>query len=493
MSKAETNKNSVKQRIWVGLAAGLYPFLHFYSNNFNIADSWVQFAFLVSLCLLLPVALALLIPWAFSFGPLKKLQKYSLTAVNFVVFICLLSLMIFHFKNVLLAGLLLGGGLLSLVLYRFLNKIIVLQFLLAAMSLFTLVPRLFFLLNYDDSWKEITENIDAVQFKKTPNIYMIQPDGYANFSELRKPPYSHDDTRFEDYLIGKGFTNYPGARSNYFNTLTSNTSAFAMMHHYYGNVNRKNQKTQDAMEDIVGENNTLRILKNNDYTTHLFTDNSFFLLNRKRRSFDHCNISNSELPFYKLGRLKGVDILADLSESLEDMPKGPNFIFIERTVPGHIKTAKMGSAGAEKEREKWLGSLERADDWLMSLIDLIDSHDKDALIIIMADHGGSVGLEYSAELKERTLNATETMSVFSVLLSIKWPDNDVPNHLEFKSNVNVFRNLFFYLSGDPLLLKSYQPDKSFIYNLEHGPLEVYQCIDENGNYGYKKLEDPGAD
>ncbi len=472
-----------------GLAAGLYPFLHFYSNNYNIADSWVQFGFLVSLCLLLPVALTFLAPGILSFGPLKKLQKYSVAAVNFVVFICLLSLMIFHFKNMLLAGLLLGGGLLSFVLYRFLNKIVLLQFLLAAMSLFMMVPRLMFLFSYDDSWKEISENIDAVRFKKTPNIYMIQPDGYANFSVLREPPYSYDDTGFEDYLTDKGFTHYPKARSNYYNTLTSNTSAFAMKHHYYGNINRKNQKAQDAMEDIVGANNALRILKNNNYTTHLFTDNSFFLLNRKRKAFDHCNISNSELPIYRLGGLKGVDILADLSESLKDMPDGPNFVFIERTVPGHIKTAKMGSAGAEKEREKWLQSLERADDWLMKLIDMIDQHDKDALIIIMADHGGSVGLEYSAELKERTLNDWESMSVFSVMMSIKWPDNNVPQGLEFKSNVNLFRNLFYHLSGDDLFMKSYQSDKSFIYNLADGPLQVYEVFDENGNYGYKKLED----
>ncbi|MEM7185191.1 MAG: hypothetical protein AAF466_00925 [Bacteroidota bacterium] len=488
MNKKETNTISVPMRIKAGLAAGLYPFLHFYSNNFNIADSWVQFGFMVSLCLLLPVAIALVLPKIFELGPLKKLKKYSLTAFNLVFFICLLSLMIFHFKNMMLGGLLLAGGLLSLVAYRHLGKIVLLQFLLAVMSLFTLVPRLAFVLTYDDSWKEIAENLDEVTFKETPNIYVIQPDGYANFSVLRKPPYSNLDTTFEDYLVEKGFTNYRDTRSNYFNTLTSNTSAFAMKHHYYGNVNRKNEKTQDAMEDIVGDNAALRILKNNNYTTHLFTDNSFFLLNRKRKAYDHCNIANSDLPMYRLGGLPGIDIIADLTESHKNEPEGPNFYFIERTVPGHIKTAKMGSAGAEKEREKWLASLERANDWLTQLIDLIDAHDPDALIVIMADHGGSVGLEYSAELKERTLNAEETLSVFSVITSIKWPDNEVPEGLQIKTNVNLFRNLFYHLSGNSLLMKSYQPDKTFVYNLEEGPLQVYECIDENGKYGYKKLD-----
>jgi len=488
LDQKEVKNSSVKKRIWVGLAAGLYPFLHYYSNNFNIADSWVQFGFLFALCIALPIGIALILPSIFNFGPLKKLKKYSLTTFNFIFFVCLLSLLIFHFKNTLFVGLLLGVGLLSLFLYRYLSKIIILQFLLAAMSLFTLVPRLFFLFNYDDSWKEISENVDLVKFEETPNIYMIQPDGYANFSELRKPPYSHEDMRFENYLTDHGFVNYPNFRSNYFNTLTSNTSAFAMKHHYYGNVNRTNEKTQDAMEDIVGDNNTLRILKNNDYTTHLFTDNSFFLLNRKLKAYDFCNIPNSKLPFYKLGGLKGVDIISDLATALETQPEGPNFYFIERTVPGHIKNSKVGSGGIEKERVKYLESVERADDWLIQLLDLIQKKEPNALIIIMADHGGSVGLEYSSVLKERQLNALETSSVFSVLLSIKWSNGEVPEGIPFKSNVNLFRNLFVHLSKDSLLMKSYQADKTFIYNLEHGPMEVYECIDENGNYGYKKFE-----
>ena len=98
------------------------------------------------------------------------------------------------------------------------------------------------------------------------------------------------------------------------------------------------------------------------------------------------------------------------------------------------------------------------------------------------------GLEYSSELKERMLNEAETASVFSVLMSIKWPEGQTPENLNFKSNVNLFRNVFYHLSDDPLLMKSYQADKSYLYNLESGQMEVYQCIDENGKYGYIKVD-----
>lgn len=488
MNQEEIKKPTLKTRIWTGLAAGLYPLLHYYSNNFNIADSWPQIIFLVTLCLVIPVGIALVLPSLFSLGPLKKLQKYALTAFNFLYFTILLSLLIFHFKNMLLAAILGGIGILSLVLYRFLSKVVMLQLLLAVMSLVTLVPKLFFVFKYDDTWKNITENVGEVKLKTTPNIYMIQPDGYANFSELRKASYNDLDTTFENWLVDEGFTNYPNFRSNYFNTLTSNSSAFAMKHHYYGNINRNNEKTQDAMRDIVGENNVLTILNNNGYNTHLFTDNSFFLLNRKLKAYDYCNIPESKLPYYKLGKLSNVDILSDFKNKLEEKPEGPNFFFIEKITPGHIKNLKMGSGGIEREREKYLLGIQQANQWLTSLIELINAHDDNALIIIMADHGGSVGLEYSSELKERTLNEAETASVFSVLLSIKWPEGLAPENLNFKTNVNLFRNVFYHLSDDPIVMKSYQADKSYLYNLANDTMEVYQCIDENGKYGYIKVD-----
>lgn len=472
----------------IGLAAGLYPFLHYYSNNFNIADSWEQISFLVALCLLLPMALAIIVPLVFRFGWLERFQKQALTVFNLVGFTLLLSLLIFHFKNMLLLGILVAIGLLSLVVYRFLSKIVLIQLLLAVMSLVTFIPKLIFVATYDDSWKEIAEDLGAVQFKKTPNIYVIQPDGYANFSELRRPAYNDQDTSFENWLTAEGFVNYPDFRSNYFNTLTSNSSAFAMKHHFYGNINPNNEKTQDAMEDIVGTNNVLTILNNNGYTTHLFTDNSFFLLNRKLKAYDYCNISKSDLPYYKLGKLKDVDVLAEFQAKLAEKSKGPNFFFIEKITPGHIKNLKMGSGGIERERKKYLMGIQQANEWLTALITSINEHDDNALIVIMADHGGSVGLEYSSELKERTLNEAETASVFSALMSVKWPDNEVPTDLTFKSNINTFRNLFYYLSEDPVLMKSYQPDISYLYNLASGSMQIYQCIDENGNYGYVKVD-----
>jgi len=488
LNRKKEEKDSLKKRIWVSLAAGLYPFLHYYSNNFNIADSWQQFVFLFALCILAPLGIVFVLPYIFRSGWLKKLQPYYLTAFNFLYFTGLLGLLIFHFRKGIFALILLGVGLLSLVLYRFLTKIIILQFLMTIMSLFTIVPRLFFIFSYDDGWTKVSENIDVIAFQQRPNIYFIQPDGYANFSDLRKPPYDHFDTSFENWLTENDFVNYGNFRSNYFNTLSSNSSTFAMKHHYFQNIHKSSAKTYGMVKVIAGNNNVLRILKANNYKTHLFTDNLFFLINRKLDGYDFCNIPQSRISFHKISRLQDINIVSDFEKTIKAQSSDPNFYFIEKTIPGHIRNSKWASRGIEKEREVYLEGIEHANDWLTSLIKLIYEHDKDPLIIIMADHGGYVGLKYSSELDERKLNEMEVSSMFSILLSIKWPNNEVPQDLNFKSSVNLFRNLFSYLSEDPLLLKSYQADKSFIYTMENNFVEVYQCLDENREYGYVKLD-----
>ena len=482
------NKSKPYSSVLIALAAGLYPFFHYYGNNFNIADSWPQFIFLFSICVLVPVALVFILPYIFRLGFLRRLRKYYLTSFNFMYFTGLLGLLIFHFPKGTFVMVLLAAGLLGFALYRFLNKIVILQFLLAVMSLVSLIPRLFFVASYDDGWTRISENISEVKFKQTPNIYFIQPDGFANFSDLRKPPYNYLDFQFEHWLSDQGFVHYDDFRSNYFTTLTSNSATFAMKHHYFQNIGKYTAKTYGTAEVIVGDNNALRVLKRNGYKTHLFTDNSFFLLNRKLKAYDFCNVPQNKLSLHKMGRLMEVDIISDFDETLKMQEDEPNFYFIEKTIPGHIRNSKGSTRGIKIEREKYFEGMESANNWLTTLIGMINEHDENPFIVIMADHGGYVGLSYLSELDERKLNEQETASVFTSILSVKWPNNEVPDNLSLKSSVNIFRNMFYYLSDNPLVLESYQSDSSFIYTMENNFVEVYECLDENGTYGYKKIE-----
>ena len=480
---------SKSQKFKVALASGWYPLLHYYNGNFDISDSWVQLGFMLAVFILLPILSIFIAPILIKFIKVPILQERYPAIVNFLYFFGLLAFFILLFKKKATALVVVLAFVLGFWLYNYLKKIVLLQFLLAFMSLVLLVPKLYFMFNYDSDWTHVETSLLETKFVKTPNIYLIQPDGYANREALGAPPYSFDNSDFERWLSQKGFVSYDGFRSNYYSTLTSNASMFAMKHHYYQNTYPGNLKTYGSQAVIVGQNNVLSILKGNGYSSHLITDNSFFLTNRKLEAFDDCNIPQERVLLYDTGGIYGIDIVTDFQKIIEKQT-GNNFYFIEKTLPSHIMYTNAASEGIELEREHYLERLQEANVWISELVKIIEAHDENPLIILAADHGGFVGLKSVKEVETKKLNTAEAKSVFESMLSIKWPYGDVPNNLDLKSTVNLFRNVFSYLSEEPELLKKQEINTSYLPLYEGLSAKYYQVLDNGFNFGYKPLKDP---
>src|SRR5690606_17431032 len=190
--------------------------------------------------------------------------------------------------------------LLTVLLRKFFKKIIVFQLILAVIGLFTLTPVVLKQLNYSKEWIKQPDNIEAATFKKKPNIYYIQPDGYANFSELKKDSYNIENEEFENFLKENNFKDYPNFRSNYAATLPTNSAVFMMKHHYYNNGSDFTE-TIDARNVIVSDNSVLRILKTNGYRTFFLTEQPYFLTNKPKMGYDFCNFSSKEINFVTTG------------------------------------------------------------------------------------------------------------------------------------------------------------------------------------------------
>lgn len=489
MSKTTSTTHSNRFYFLAGIAAGLYPVLHYYNGNLEMADSWIQLVFLVGTGMLLPILLLFISKPVFRVVALQKFEKYRPAAINLAFFFGLLAMLIFQSNRKIILLVFIGGALLSFLLYKHLSKIVVLQYLLAATSLFLFVPKAIFAFNHTNDWAKPTDAISDTQFKLHPNIYVIQPDGYTSFSTFKEAPYNHPDTAFETWLDEAEFVHYDGFRSNYYSTLTSNSSLFAMKHHYYGNTFTGNLKTFDSQEVIAGKNTTIATLKNNGYQTHLITDNSYFLINRKS-SYDYCNITTDELSLYRPGGVRGVDMMADFKEVVATLSNSHNFFFIEKTIPGHIAHGEGASMGVEAERDRYLDRVKKSEVWMQELINTIRAHDKNPMIVIVADHGGYVGLNYVKEVLEKKLTPVEVNSVFSSLLSIRWPSGEVPQDLEITSSVNLFRYIFSYLSGDEGLLDHLEKDQSFLPFDDGSGIQYYEYLDANGKAVFNRW---GAD
>ncbi len=473
---------------FIGVATGLYPLIFYYSRNFGMINSWEQFGYFFALFLLFPIVLIFVLKWLSNLSFLGKWGKYVLPFFNVFVFFFFIKIILYtDVERKIILGIFIISALITYFLHKHFKKWLAVQLLLAVIGFIGLVPILMKYLNYSSEWTQQPDNIEEVVFQKKPNIYYIQPDGYVNFSELEKGFYNVDDSDFKTFLKENDFKNYPNFRSNYISTLTSNSATFMMKHHYY-NKNTDYKEMINARRNIISQNAVLTIFENNGYKTHFITEHPYLMVNRPKVGYDFSNFTYAEIPYITTGFNVVKDVYPDLENAIASKSDDGNFFFIEIFEPSHISSTKAASMGKEKEREHWLEKRKIANVKIKKMVNLIVEKDPNALIMIMADHGGFVGLDYTHELYEKTTDRNSIYSAFSVMLSIRWPNNEIPSSdSNLKSCVNVFRVLFSYLGNDEKYLEHLQEDKSYLILKEGAAEGIYEYIDEKGDVECKKI------
>jgi hypothetical protein len=479
---------NIKNPVILGVASGLYPFLYNYYSNFTLVDSLPQILFFIVFFLLIPVAVNIFLKISskkISF--VAKNYDLLLTFSNVVSFAGLLTYSIIGpKKKIILLVIILSFGL-SFLLQKHLKKVVVLEYLLA---LIVAVQLAFYVgnINFSSEWKQLPDTISEVTFKKRPNVYIIQPDGYANANTLKNEPYNIDNSAFEGFLTDNNFKIYPNFRSNYSNTITSNSSMFAMKHHYYKNPQPNYKEAYGLRKSIASNNAVVSIFNQNAYKTSLIIESPYVIVNRPKLGYDYCSISYKDLSFLSRGFDMAVNSLEEMEKAIGENKNQSNFYFIEKILPGHIAVTKNQSKGKEEERKNYIEDVEKANLWLREMITLITKNDPAALIIIVADHGGYVGLNYTSERHKNITDPKLINSIFASTLAIKWPDNEMPEFDDkLKTNVNLFRVLFSYLAENNTYLNHLENDGSFLIVNENAPFGVYKVIDENGNVDFKKV------
>jgi hypothetical protein len=468
--------NSKNYPVLAGFSIGFYAFVFYFSNNFDLVNSWRQtLAFLLNF---------IVVPTAIVFGIFKIIQKSKFSSFAtqsiFIIMLVLLPIYLFGISN-LLASYKKMGLLVILLFCLIIFKIknykyfIVLVFLMTVLPIVKLGKIIY--LNYTNSteWKLQPDAILKTQFKIKPNIYYIQPDGYTNETNLKGSLYRFDNSEFDGWLNDQKFSLYDDYRSNYPSTLYSNSSCFFMKHHFSNEFSKFNY----ARDYIVGRNPVLEIFKNNNYKTFFITEIPYLLMNRPSVYFDYCNYKLEELPYFKDGLSCFKEITNEIENQIVLNKETSNFFFIEKFNPGHINPSKIKGGSIEKERLEYLKSLQIANAWLKKTITIIEKNDPNAIIIIGADHGGYVGFEYTSQAQNKITDRKLLNSIFGAKLAIKW--NGI-HHSEYdaqlKSSVNLFRILFSFLSEDKLLLNNLQPDASYNSYDASDFSKVYKAIED---------------
>lgn len=470
--------------VLAGFSVGLYCLVFYFSNNFASVNSWDHLFFYLFYYIFISIAVI------FIFYKIFQKSGFTLVASQSIIILTLLLLLLYLF-----------GGLYVLYSYKKISLFLffvfiilkfkiknhkyltIFLFLMSVIPVYKLMKITVRNLVNSTEWKQQPDNILNCKFIKRPNIYYIQPDGYASDVNLKGALYRYDNSAFDNWLKDEKFTLYNDYRSNYESTLFSNSSCFFMKHHFADEFSN----FKYARDLIVGENPVLKIFKKNNYKTFFIIEKPYLLLNRPEIFYDYCNFKQDE-----------VSILKDFGENCKNIQQGlenqivsnrstNNFFFIEMFNPGHISVHEKESLGIEGERREYIKKLKKANDYLREMISFIQKNDPNSIIIIGADHGGFVGFKYSIQAQDRISEPKLINSIFGAKLAIKWSDE---KHADYDKNlktpVNLFRVIFSYLSEDKGLLKNLQPNTSYNYYDPSDFTKIYMAIDKNGSSNFLK-------
>ncbi|HBR55200.1 MAG TPA: hypothetical protein DEA82_13855 [Flavobacteriaceae bacterium] len=470
-----------------GLAAGLYPMIFFYTNNFSLINSWKHFTFFLGLFLVVPTFGFITIQYLSRIAWVEQLKPKLFPFLNSVAFLCFIQICLYAKLQLwLTVGAVLVAGLIAFFLRKYFRKIIAIELLLALVGLFWLFPTIKNQWTYSNEWMLQPDDIEEVVFKKRPNVYYIQPDGYVNIDQMGKGAYQIDNSAYWDFLSENGFTIYSDVRSNYSSTLVSNSATFTMKHHYYNNGFNFSE-IANARKVIISDNAVLNSFKKNGYKTHFIAEASYLLTNFPKMGYDACNFDYNDIDMITDGFSKEEDITVPLEKFLQEDPDRSKFFFIEIFKPGHVSSSETQTLGAQKEFELYKENLRLSNERLKKIISMIQESDPNGLILIMADHGGYVGYEHMLEIRDKTLDRERLYSAFSTQLSIKWPNGEAPEiDKHFKSGINTFRILFSYLAEDNKYLNHLQDDGSYTIIKNGAPQGIYKVIDGEGNVVFEK-------
>lgn len=327
----------------------------------------------------------------------------------------------------------------------------------------------------------VRQNIyDQVKFKKHPNVYYIIPDGYPNREGLKKI-FNLDNNKMYHHLESWGFSLNHLALSNYRSTLSSLASVFGMQHHYYkGSVG--NFELLYSREFIVSNKNPVtKIFKNNGYQVHYAHEQDIMFA--KGCFIDFCFPESfwgifidifipfklQTLPFIAKGIGRSpeerMEIILNHIDEISTLPMN-YFTYIHLNSPSHSPTSIQNRKSLASFRETFPKKIQLANEKIIKVVDRILTRDPNALIILNADHGGwGLGAykHFQVKLFEGVPDELIALDHLGVLLAIRWPEKNAAVYgLGLRTNINLFRHIFAYLSETQVILTTKVPDDGYL-------------------------------
>ena len=493
----------------LGLLVGLYPIAFYVSNNWFMFSPWYGVLIIGTVSLVTCVCLGsyyAILTWLvrkiFHKNQERVVQGVfvvaSTLALAYLLRATFLEMMSDHYRWFLIIAAVSAGGLGWFIPWI---RISSLNIVLLVLCLFNLGTGLYSIIGAEtrrvvgsDGYTSNQAVYEGLAFAKTPNVYYLVADGYPNREALRRI-YGVENDRFYQALESEGFVVYHQSFSNYSFTLSSIASSFDMAHHHYeGSVG--NFELLNARELITSDRNAVvRIFKNNSYLVHYVHQIEYILT---RGCFvDLClpsvvgkDIIHMLLPsrwrsmhrILDFGRQRSVDeferrVIEQIDRISADRKR--YFVYVHIKPPGHSNKDEQTVEQLASYRQEFGKRIEVANKKVMKFVRRIRTQDPDALIIINADHGGwGLGALGRAndEVFEGVPDDVIALDHLGVQLAIRWPEGRANHNDNIRTNVNLFRYIFAYLSERKDILGTKVPDDGYVVRGTGKEAIVFQAV-----------------
>ena len=455
----------------------LLPILFLFQHNINEVP---LFDILIPLGLSIIPAVILWIPLKILFGYTKSSLITSLTLLSFTIFGNIHNVLLDHPEVILQV---LGKTSILGTIFLISNIIFIIFIIkrktipnitspLNVMSItivgFLLVSSLgYYIMNpIDENLVNYFEEIDiqTPQSDYKPDVYLFVLDEFAGKTQL-KLDFDYDLQPFENKLIERGFI-VPTSFSNYPNTEFSMPSLMNMM--YLDKVvegMENNSRDFQVTQEILRINNVMKIFKANDYDIITFfggMHNSYNtqLVDEKLCAFGGFNPDlkkNFVLTYMPTSYFNEILLEGYTREKLEcvfktfednafDDNSKSKFVLAHLRLPHspyvYNENGDIMQNKDKNDKSAYLSQLKFTETKILEIIDTIQSHSPNAVIILISDHG------YRGEINWENPKRMDHIRAFNTITSFYFHTGyeKVPSEI---SSVNVFR-IFFnsYFNAD---------------------------------------------
>jgi len=489
----------LRNRLFLALSTGLYCSAFYLSNNWYIYSK-AQNVFLIVMGTILCTLAVLTAAFIFSIILRLILSKFGSETdlsnlMDFAVLGFSFSLCVILLRNTFAAALHLSPVLLIIlsVIFVFaarkklknsvLGKISVIFFVLTAVSISGPIFDIAKAESPIENWTTRNKKLnDQIKFIRKPNVYFIITESYPN-KEALDTIYNFDNIPFYKKLEDSGFTLHHSFYSNYNHTFASLPSIFGMEHHFYTiNIGNFDSIGGRSMLEATTYNPVIDIFRQNNYEIqYMFSVESLLPRGAAVDYFSPAHpiylaletfLSHQDTTKKSIFASRKHDFMQVLAGRFSENSESgtPTFSFIYTSRPHHSPSRWETNNRMEVNRvletfrQGYNEKIQKANEQLLEMVELILKNDKDPLIIIAGDHG-----PWAYRLKEDgngkvIPDSLYALDRFGVLMAIRFPeDYQQQFDNDFKTHVNLFRYVFAYLSNSNEVLEKKVKDDGYDY------------------------------